>query len=115
MQEGDSMTLGAAPGLPVDELDAPRLQPGELTGQIIGPVSDVVQSRPAPLEEATHGRIGPKGLEELEGPHERDADALSVEGLGSGTGGARQEFEVCTTVFDGVHGDAHVVEWSVRC
>lgn len=114
MEEGHPVTFRAGPGFCIDEANPLGLQALELGGDVVDAVGEVVQTGSATFEEAGDGGIGTEGLEELDGPDEGDPDALRFQGLGRGTALAREEFEEGATLFDGVHGDGHVVEGPIR-
>jgi hypothetical protein len=110
MQERDSVPARSGARSAVDERNAGGVEAGELALEVVGAIRDVVQSRAAALQEPSDGRVGPERLDQLDAPHEGDANALGVEDLGWGTGSITDEFEGTATRLDGVDGDAHVVE-----
>ena len=81
---------------------------------VVGPISYVVKARTPSLKEATYSSFRAEWFEEFQGPNEGDADTLRLQGLGWGTGFPGHEFEDGGTIFDGVNGDRHVVQWSIR-
>ena len=91
------MSARAQAGRLVDELDSCCFQPLQLTLDVRNTVSDVVQPRPAFVQELLHGRIGTGGLQKLDsgrpGADKCDVDLLGLYALDWGTGGVRQEFE----------------------
>jgi hypothetical protein len=114
MQEGDLVAAGSGPRHLVDELDAFGAESVEVRLEILRAVRDVVEGLAPSVQKAPDGGVGTEGLEQLDGPHERNANALCLEGLGLGTAFARQEFEETATLFDGVDGDRHVIDGAAR-
>ena len=108
------MTFRAPSGFSVNEADAFALETLELGGDIVDAIGDVMQARTSTLEEATDGGVGSEGLEELDGADEGDTDSLGLEDLWWGTAFAGEEFVEGASLFDGGHGDGHVVEGSIR-
>jgi hypothetical protein len=81
---------------------------------VVGPISYVVKARAPSLKEATYGSFRTEWFEEFQRSNEGDADTLRLQSLGWGTGFPGYEFKDGGTVFDGVNGDRHVVQWSIR-
>ena len=104
------MPSGAGARDAVDEGYTLGLEPGEVTLQVVGAVRDVVQARAPSLEETADGGVRTERLEQLQGAYEGDADALGLEGFGSGAGGTGEQLERVSALFDGVDGDANVVD-----
>jgi len=98
----------------IDQFDTFRGEPLEVGLDVVAAVGDVMQGRTPSPEEPPHGGLRAERFQEFDETHEGDADASVFEGLWSGTGFARQEFEETATLFDGVDGDRNVVEMAVR-
>lgn len=73
----------------VDEFDPRLAKPLQIGDDVLAAVGDVVQTRASSLEEASDRGVGPEGLEEFDRADEGDADTLSFEDFGRGTGLAR--------------------------
>jgi hypothetical protein len=70
----------------------------------------MVEARSAASEETAHRGIGGHGLDELEGADEADADTLSPDFLGWGTGFPDQGFEKTRGLLQGGDGHGDVVQ-----
>src|SRR5207253_4448557 len=119
LQEGD-LAVRARSWRLVDQLDALVLQVAQVLTDIRRAEAQVVQARPAALDEARHGRVDVGRLQQLD-QHVGGLDEGDLElSLGhiDGFDNAQAEFlavEVHRVVNAG-HGDAHVVDrqWRLR-
>jgi hypothetical protein len=114
MQERDPVPTGSRARRAVDQGYALGMESREVALEVTGSVRDVVQSLTLTLEESTDGGVGTERLEQFHGADEGDADTLSLEGLWRGAGVTREQFEEAAALFDGVHGDGDVIEWTSR-
>lgn len=110
MDERHPVPAGSLAGSTVDELDAGRFEPGEVTLQIVGPIGDVVEGLASAAKKSSDGRVRRSGLQELHRADESDADPLSGHRLGWRAGLAGDQLEDDRALGQRVHGDADVVE-----
>jgi hypothetical protein len=87
------VTTGTRAGGLVNELVSLPAEAIQGGSQVRYAVGDVVESRSATGQKASHGALRIQGLEELEGPDERDPDPLSGKLLHRGTPEAQEAFE----------------------
>ncbi len=104
------MPTGSGPWGSIDEGDARGFESGQLSDQVVRAICDVVQALPLALQEASDGGIGTEGLDQLDGPDERDPDAEGFERFGRGAGVTGSALVGMAARLDGVNGDADVVQ-----
>jgi hypothetical protein len=110
MDEGDAMTSGPRARCPVDQTQAGGDEAPEIALEVVGTVGDVVQPLTLAIQEAPDRGVGGERLEELDGAHESDANALIAKGFQRGARSAREHLERRGALRDGVDGDRDVIE-----
>jgi len=110
VEERDQVSTGSRARLLVDEAEPVGSKSLEVGREVLAPVGDVMEAGTSTGDEAADRSVGGERLEKLEGPRERDADALGFEGLWAGTPAAGNEFEEATGLIKRTNGDRHVIE-----